>query len=56
VTLLGDCRPARTTLRGLLVVVYLLLLFHVLALLRAVLPGRFWMAQLERRWIDLWLR
>jgi hypothetical protein len=46
----------RASLGGLLVVAYLLALLHGFALVRALLPRICWVARLERRWIDLWLR
>jgi hypothetical protein len=40
----------------LLVVAWLLVLLHAFRLLQAVLPRACWVARLERRWIDLWMR
>jgi hypothetical protein len=52
------CAPERepAAFSRLLTVVYLLVLFRAFALLRAVLPRAFWLARLEHRWIDLWMR
>jgi hypothetical protein len=38
------------------VVAYLLLLLHALDLGRRVLPRACWIARLERRWVELWMR
>ena len=46
----------RGRLGGLLIVTYLLVLFHGFALLRAGLPRALWLARLEHRWIELWMR
>ena len=47
-------RPTR--LSGILVVIYLLVLLHAFALVRAVMPRVCRVARLERRWLDLWMR
>ena len=41
---------------GLVVAAYLVLLLHLFGLVRLVLPRACWVARLDRRWIDLWLR
>jgi hypothetical protein len=53
---MGGPERGRTALSGLLTVVYLLVLLHAFALLRAVLPRAFGLARLEHRWVELWMR
>ena len=50
----GSSRPSY--LGGLLVVAYLSVLLRALDLGRRVLPRACWVARLEHRWVDLWLR
>jgi hypothetical protein len=46
----------RTRLGPWLVVGYLFVLLHAYALARAMLPRAGWMARLDHRWVDLWMR
>ena len=46
----------RTRLGPWLVVGYLFVLLHTYALARAMLPRAGWMARLDHRWDDLWMR
>ena len=41
---------------GVVVAAYLVLLLQVFGLVRLVLPRACWVARLDRRWIDLWMR
>ena len=53
---MGGEGSGSTRLGGMLVVAYLLVLLHVLRLLGVFLPRACWVARLERRWTDLWMR
>ena len=46
----------RGRLGGVFIVTYLAVLLHGFALLRAALPRALWLARLEHRWIELWMR
>jgi len=43
-------------IRGIMVVAYLLVLFHALGTARRLFAGSGPLARLERKWIGIWLR
>ena len=53
---MGGAWSGPNRLGGMLVVVYLLTMLHALRLLGSLLPKACWVARLERRWTDLWMR
>jgi hypothetical protein len=51
-----EAHGRRGRVGGVLIVTYWLILLHGFGLLRAMLPRGFWLARLEHRWIELWMR
>jgi hypothetical protein len=48
--------PRLGRVRGLLVVAYLLTLLQAFAAIQRLLPRVRWLARVDRRWTDLWMR